>query len=250
MTANDEGQELVFVSESQGDVSGFPQSAADVAHLLHHVAVQLLLLFQLRLLTLLKLHLQLQQGLVHVREGLADLGDLPLEELPVAVLSVQVVRHSPADGLQQPRRVLRLQLGDDEVVPHDGVALLQGPTRKHVGELKQHLALLGVHRLFIVSVRDKEVVEGAVGDLRLEGPGVDCMAKWERCEYDEQQWDGVHHAPPLLLWRTASGLAAGYSEQFSFRLMLHSPSSRKRRRLLIKVRGAPAGPGPKHAELV
>ena len=132
MTADDEGQQLLFVLQSHRDVRGSPQRVSDVTHLLHHVAVQLLLLSQLSFLALLKLHLQLHQRLVHVRKGLSDLADLPLEELAVAVLSVQVVRHGPADALQQPRRVLRLQLGDDEVVPHHGVPLFIGPTGVHI----------------------------------------------------------------------------------------------------------------------
>ncbi|KAG7245464.1 hypothetical protein INR49_010915 [Caranx melampygus] len=78
-----------------------------------------------------------------------------------------VVGHGPADALQQPRRVLRLQLGDDEVVPHHGVPLLVGPARIHVRELKQHLALFRVFGLVVVPVRDKEVMESAIGDLRL-----------------------------------------------------------------------------------
>ena len=200
MTADDEGQQLLFVLQSHRDVRGSPQRVSDVTHLLHHVAVQLLLLSQLSFLALLKLHLQLHQRLVHVRKGLSDLADLPLEELAVAVLSVQVVRHGPADALQQPRRVLRLQLGDDEVVPHHGVPLFIGPAGVHIWEFEQHLAHLRVLSRVVVPIRDEEVMESAVGDLRLEGPGVDGRAAWQSCGHDEQQWDGIHHAPPLSLF--------------------------------------------------
>lgn len=197
MTADDERQQLVFIFQSRRDVRSSPQSVPDVTHLFHYVAVQLLLLSQLSFLTLFKLHLQLQQRLIHVRESLADLGDLPLEELAVGVLSVQVVRHSPADALQETRRVLRLQLGDDEVVPHHGVPLFRGPAWIHIREFKQHLAHLQVFSLVVIPVRNKEVMESAVGDLRLEGPGVDRRAKRHGRDQDEQQWDGIHHAAPL-----------------------------------------------------
>jgi len=182
VTADDERQQLVFIFQSQRDIRGFPQSSPDVTNLLHHIAVQLLLLSQLSFLTLFKLPFKLQQRLADARKSLADLRQLPLEEASVAGLSVQVVRRRPADALQQPRRVLRLQFGDDEVVPHDGVPLLGGLARMHVREFKQHLALLRVYRLIVVPVRDKEVMESAIGDLRLEGPGVDGRAQRERCD--------------------------------------------------------------------
>lgn len=167
VAADDQRQELVLVLQAQRNVHRLLQDVPRVHYHVKKVVIEPVLLPQLTLLALFEFHLELQQRFLRVCKRLVYLGCLPPQILPVAVLSVQVVRDAFPDPLQHPGRVLDLPLDDSEIIPYDGVLVLAEAALSLVFHFKKHLALLRVVIVLVVAVRHEIMMESAIRHLRM-----------------------------------------------------------------------------------
>lgn len=167
VAADDQRQELVLVLQAQRNVQRLLQDVPRVHYHVKKVVIEPVLLLQLTLLALFEFHLELQQRFLRVCKRLVYLGCLPPQILPVAVLSVQVVRDAFLDPLQHPGRVLDLPLDDSEIIPYDGVLVLAEAALSLVFHFKKHLALLRVVVVLVVAVRHEIMMESTIRHLRM-----------------------------------------------------------------------------------
>lgn len=167
VAADDQRQELVLVLQAQRNVQRLLQDVPRVHYHVKKVVIEPVLLLQLTLLALFEFHLELQQRFLRVCKRLVYLGCLPPQILPVAVLSVQVVRDAFPNPLQHPGRVLDLPLDDSEIIPYDGVLVLAEAALSLVFHFKKHLALLRVVVVLVVAVRHEIMMESAIRHLRM-----------------------------------------------------------------------------------
>lgn len=167
VAADDQRQELVLVLQAQRNVQRLLQDVPRVHYHVKKVVIEPVLLLQLTLLALFEFHLELHQRFLRVCKRLVYLGCLPPQILPVAVLSVQVVRDAFPDPLQHPGRVLDLPLDDSEIIPYDGVLVLAEAALSLVFHFKKHLALLRVVVVLVVAVRHEIMMESTIRHLRM-----------------------------------------------------------------------------------